>query len=90
MVALPQRHRWLVEGSLSKPQVSAILKQHIQTVVGRYRGRVFAWDVVNEAVDDEGAGLRDTFWSKMLGSDYIARALTWAAGCRSSCETVLR
>lgn len=72
---LPQ---WLVEGGLSKPQVAAILKQHIRTVVGHYRGRVFAWDVVNEAVDDEGAGLRETFWSKMLGSDYIAQALTWA------------
>jgi endo-1,4-beta-xylanase len=70
--------RWLVEGSLSKHEVSAILKRHIQTVVRHYRGRVFAWDVVNEAVDDEGAGLRGTFWSKALGSDYIAQALTWA------------
>jgi endo-1,4-beta-xylanase len=70
--------RWLVEGSFSKIQVSAILKHHIQTVVGRYRGRVFAWDVINEAIDVEGVGLRQTFWSKMLGSDYIAQTLTWA------------
>jgi endo-1,4-beta-xylanase len=70
--------RWLVEGSFSKTEVSAILRHHIETVVGRYRGRVFAWDVVNEAIDVEGAGLRETFWSKMLGSDYIAQALTWA------------
>jgi endo-1,4-beta-xylanase len=70
--------RWLVEGNFSKEEVSAILKEHIQTVVSRYRGRVYAWDVINEAINDEGTGLRQTFWSKMLGEDYIAQALTWA------------
>jgi endo-1,4-beta-xylanase len=70
--------RWLVDGNFSETQVSAILKSHIQTLVGRYRGRVLAWDVINEAIDDDGVGLRQTFWLKMLGSDYIAQALTWA------------
>ncbi len=72
-----QLPRWLVDGNFSKSQVSGILKQHIQTVVGHYRGRVETWDVVNEAIDD-GTGLRETFWSKMLGGDYIAQALGWA------------
>ena len=70
--------RWLREGNFSKDEVSAILKEHIQTVVSRYRGRVYAWDVINEAINDDGTGLRQTFWSKMLGEDYIAQALTWA------------
>ena len=54
---------------------SAILREHIETVIGHYRGRVYAWDVVNEAIDDQG-GLRQTFWSNILGSDYIAQAFT--------------
>jgi endo-1,4-beta-xylanase len=40
---------------------------YVQTVVGRYRGRVVGWDVVNEAVTDDGAGWRDSLWSQRLG-----------------------
>jgi endo-1,4-beta-xylanase len=69
--------RWLVDGNFSSDEVSAILREHIETVMGHYRGRVYAWDVVNEAIDDQG-GLRQTFWSNMLGSDYIAQAFTLA------------
>jgi endo-1,4-beta-xylanase len=39
----------------------------VQTVAGRYRGRVVGWDVVNEAVTDDGAGWRDSLWSQRLG-----------------------
>ena len=70
--------RWLVQGNFSKDEVSAILRQYIQTTLSRYRGRVYVWDVINEAISDDGSGLRQTFWSKMLGEDYIAQALTWA------------
>jgi endo-1,4-beta-xylanase len=42
--------------------------------VGRYRGRVAAWDVVNEAVADAGGLLRDTVFSRRLGAGYIAEA----------------
>ena len=40
---------------------------YIQAVVGRYRGRAVAWDVVNEQVTEEGEGLRDSLWSQRLG-----------------------
>jgi endo-1,4-beta-xylanase len=40
---------------------------YIQAVVGRYRGRIVAWDVVNEQVTEEGEGLRDSLWSQRLG-----------------------
>jgi endo-1,4-beta-xylanase len=68
-----QLPRWLVDGNFLRDEVSAIIREHIETVIGHYRGRVYAGDVVNEAIDDQG-GLRQTFWSKMLGSDYIAQA----------------
>ncbi|HEY1750618.1 MAG TPA: endo-1,4-beta-xylanase [Caulobacteraceae bacterium] len=40
---------------------------YIQAVVGRYRGRAVAWDVVNEAVAEDGDGWRDSLWSQRLG-----------------------
>jgi endo-1,4-beta-xylanase len=40
---------------------------YIQAVVGRYRGRAIGWDVVNEAVSDDGAGWRGSLWSERLG-----------------------
>jgi endo-1,4-beta-xylanase len=57
-----------------------LLKDHIQKVVGRYRGRIRDWDVVNEAVDDEQKdGMRrDSFWYRTIGPDYIALAFKTA------------
>jgi endo-1,4-beta-xylanase len=49
------------------------MRQHIQEVVGRYRGKVHAWDVVNEAIDDK-EGLRKTIFLEKLGEGYIAEA----------------
>jgi endo-1,4-beta-xylanase len=73
-----QNPQWLIDGGFSQAEISAILKEHIRTVVGRYRGRVYAWDVVNEAIDDNTKQLRETFWLKALGADYIAQAFLWA------------
>lgn len=68
---------WLTEGAFSRQELAGILQQHIEAVVGRYRGRVAAWDVVNEAVGPEG-GLRDTFWARALGPQYLDLAFRWA------------
>jgi GH35 family endo-1,4-beta-xylanase len=46
-------------------------------VVGHFRGKVRAWDVVNEVIDDN-AQFRDTLWYRAFGSDYIEWALRWA------------
>ena len=53
------------------------LRSHIDTVVGRYRGRVHAWDVVNESLDEDGT-LRRTPWRDIIGNDYIAKAFEFA------------
>jgi endo-1,4-beta-xylanase len=52
----------------------ARLKTHIETVVGRYRGRIAMWDVVNEALDDGPAFLRPSGWSTACGEQFIAEA----------------
>jgi len=53
------------------------MHDHIATVVGRYRGRVQSWDVVNEVLNDDGT-LRQSLWLKIIGEDYIAKAFQYA------------
>ena len=64
--------------ALSPPELRIAVEDHIRTVAGRYRGRVWAWDVVNEAIDDAQPGLRSTVFSRGLGSDYVAEAFRLA------------
>lgn len=68
---------WLEDGNWTREEAIAILENHIKTVVGRYRGRVIAWDVVNEAILGNGT-LRDSFWLENIGPEYLEMAFTWA------------
>jgi len=67
---------WL--GALPAAEFRAAFEEHIRAVAGHYRGRVLAWDVVNEAMADDGSGLRDTVFRQQLGDDYIADAFRLA------------
>lgn len=53
------------------------MREHILTVVGRYRGRIAGWDVVNEALNEDGT-LRQTPWLKIIGEDYMVKAFEYA------------
>jgi len=55
----------------------ARMREHIQTVVGRYKGRIFGWDVVNEAFEDDG-NLRSSNWNRCIGPDFIEKAFEFA------------
>jgi endo-1,4-beta-xylanase len=68
---------WLLQGNYTRDELTAILCKHIKTVVGHYRGLIFAWDVVNEAFDSNGS-LRNNLWLRTLGPGYIAMAFQWA------------
>ena len=76
-----QTPKWVFEDAKGNPLGrEALLKrmrEHIQTVVGRYKGRVNGWDVVNEALNDDGT-LRQTALLKIIGEDYIAKAFEFA------------
>src|SRR5262249_4759861 len=61
-------------GSLSTADLRVAFENHIRSVAEHFRGRVYAWDVVNEAVADDGSGLRDTVFRQKLGDQYIADA----------------
>jgi endo-1,4-beta-xylanase len=63
----------------SKELLLKRLENHIKTVVGRYKGRVYAWDVVNEAIDEaQPDGFRRSKWFEILGPEYIEKAFIWA------------
>ena len=55
------------------------MRDHIHTVVGRYKGKVKVWDVVNEAIADGGPDtLRNSLWRQIIGPNFIARAFEYA------------
>lgn len=65
--------------TVSKEVLLARLKEHITTVVSHFKGKVYAWDVVNEAIDDNDAKtFRETDWYKICGEEYIAKSFQWA------------
>ncbi|WP_025764609.1 endo-1,4-beta-xylanase [Dyadobacter tibetensis] len=58
--------------------LSHFMKGHIETVAGRYAGKIKSWDVLNEALEEDGS-LRKSIFLQLLGEDYIAKAFEWAA-----------
>ena len=75
---------WIVQGNFTSTQLSQLLREHITTVMKHYAGRVFAWDVVNEALDVEGH-VKDSLWYNHpgiglseKGTAYIEQAFRWA------------
>ena len=65
--------------TITKEILMKRLKNHITTVVNRYKGKIYAWDVVNEAVDDDSTKLfRNSLWYQVCGEDFIARAFEYA------------
>jgi len=65
---------------VSKEVALARLKDHITTVVSRYKGKINAWDVLNEAVEDSDTTkiYRETMWYKICGEEYISKVFQWA------------
>jgi endo-1,4-beta-xylanase len=73
-----QNPTWLKRKLKTREDAIATLKDHIQTVVGRYRGKIASWDVVNEAIDDATGELRESPWLTAIGPDYIRLAFEFA------------
>lgn len=74
---------WIFKDAAGKQVTKEVLlqrlKDHITTVVKRYKGAIYAWDVVNEAISDkEDEYLRNSLWYSICGEEYIARAFQYA------------
>jgi endo-1,4-beta-xylanase len=75
---------WLERGHFTPGELREIMRDHIMRVAGHYAGKVFAWDVVNEAFDGHGR-VRSSIWYDEpgiglagKGTAYIAQAFRWA------------
>jgi endo-1,4-beta-xylanase len=63
----------------SREQLLERMRDHIHAVVGRYKGKIHSWDVVNEALSDGGPDvLRDSLWRQIIGDDFIEKAFQYA------------
>lgn len=91
-----QTPRWVFQddsgGEITRDALLARMKDHIMTVVGRYKGRIKGWDVVNEALDEDGT-LRNSPWRRIIGEgsedqkyDFIECAFRWAHEADSDAE----
>jgi endo-1,4-beta-xylanase len=81
---------WL-PAHLNPANADSILQRHIAITVGRYRGRIQSWDVLNEAVEPLHGrvdGLRKDIWLAVLGPDYIARAFRYARAADPEAQLV--
>jgi endo-1,4-beta-xylanase len=64
--------QWLYDGTFSENEAKDILREYITTVVGRYKGKIAVWDVINESVE------RPPIWHHLIGPEYAALAFQWA------------
>ena len=78
-----QAPAWMFKDAEGKQVTKEVLlqrlKDHITTVVNRYKGKIYAWDVVNEAISDKpDEYLRNSIWYQICGEEYIAKAFEYA------------
>src|ERR1039458_5135062 len=70
---------WVVNGKFTAAQLTEIMKTHIQTVVGHFKGQCESWDVVNEALGSDGTVTTyQNIWAQTIGPSYIDLAFQTA------------
>ncbi|KAI0737567.1 endo-beta-1,4-glucanase [Daedaleopsis nitida] len=65
---------WVTNGHFNSQQLTSIVQTHCSTLVGHYKGQVYAWDVINEPFNDDGSFRQSVFFTT-TGQGYIAAAL---------------
>ena len=86
-----QTPNWVFEGENGKPATRELvlkrMKNHIDTIMKRYKGKIDAWDVVNEAFNEDGT-LRNSKWKQIVGDDFIEKAFEFARAADPSAKLV--
>ncbi len=71
-----------IEDGLTRQEATELLRKYIFALVGRYKGKIAQWDVINETIDDgknsNPFNLRNSFWFRKLGVDYVELAFRFA------------
>jgi len=76
---------WLVKGEFTRSQALDLLKEHIFSVVGHFKGKVFAWDVINELIGDTAILRAENPWVRFIGPDYVDYVFQWAHEADPDC-----
>ena len=86
-----QTPRWVFEGENGQPATRELvlkrMKNHIEGVMKHYKGKVDAWDVVNEAFNEDGT-LRNSQWKRIVGDDFIEKAFEFTRAADPSAKLV--
>ncbi len=69
---------WIMNGNWTRDELIAVLRDHIHTVVGHYKGRIAVWDVANEFFRFPDGKYQDSIWLDVIGPDYVEMAFQWA------------
>jgi endo-1,4-beta-xylanase len=76
-----QTPQWVFEDEggkrVTREELLARMRDHIHTVLGRYKGRIKGWDVVNEAIVDDGS-FKQSPWLEIIGEEYLVKAFQFA------------
>ncbi len=86
-----QTPQWVFQGENGQPATRELvlkrMKNHIEGVMKRYKGKIDAWDVVNEAFNEDGT-LRNSQWKRIVGDDFIEKAFEFARAADPSAKLV--
>lgn len=86
-----QTPQWVFQGENGQPATRELvlkrMKNHIEGVMKHYKGKVDAWDVVNEAFNEDGT-LRNSQWKRIVGDDFIEKAFEFARAADPSAKLV--
>lgn len=69
---------WLQNGNFTRDQLIAVMRDHITTIMTRYKGRIKRWDIVNEALWGNGLRATNNIWYRVIGPEYIDLAFQFA------------
>jgi len=73
-----QMPEWMKTAGFSREEALGVMRDHIRGVLAHFKGRVFCWDVVNEALADGGGWRMKSPWFQMIGPDYVEAAFRFA------------
>jgi len=76
---------WVSEEVTDSAAMDEVMEQHINTIAGRYKGLIHGWDVVNEALNEDGT-LRESIFLNTMGESYLQRAFELAAAADPEAE----